>query len=244
VIPHGLSLARYSPVSASARRALRRRLGWRQDAFVFLSVGRNYARKGHEYSLEALRLLRAKSPALARRVYLYILTEVDEALAEFVHASGLTDNVWITDGYDAVKRPLSPRKLAELYQAADAFLLMSLSEGFGMPLLEAQAFGLPIVASNNSAIPEVVGDAGLLVRAPLRAAALDGHCLVWARPPDARHAAELMERVVRDAALRRRLAAAGRAHAAEYPWDMVGAKMVGLVEAALRDRASAKESSS
>jgi len=49
-----------------------------------------------------------------------------------------------------------------LYKYADVFVLPSLYEGFGVPVLEAMASGCPVVASNNSSLPEVVGKAGLL----------------------------------------------------------------------------------
>src|SRR6266498_4677716 len=52
---------------------------------------------------------------------------------------------------------------APLYSAATVFAFPSLYEGFGMPVLEAMACGTPVVTSNRSALPEVVGDAGLLV---------------------------------------------------------------------------------
>ncbi|MGH7738748.1 MAG: glycosyltransferase, partial [bacterium] len=50
-----------------------------------------------------------------------------------------------------------------LYSGAEAFVFPSLKEGFGLPLLEAMGCGTPVVASNSAAIPEVVGDAALLV---------------------------------------------------------------------------------
>lgn len=52
-----------------------------------------------------------------------------------------------------------------LYQNADVFILPSLYEGFGVPVLEAMACGAPVVAANNSSLPEVVGDAGILFNA-------------------------------------------------------------------------------
>ena len=53
--------------------------------------------------------------------------------------------------------------LPKLYNAADLFVYPSLYEGFGLPILEAMACGTPVVASNVSSLPEVAGDAGLLV---------------------------------------------------------------------------------
>ena len=58
---------------------------------------------------------------------------------------------------------LSPEKLAGLYQAARMLTFPSLGEGFGLPLVEAMASGIPIISSKTSCIPEIVGDAAILV---------------------------------------------------------------------------------
>lgn len=63
----------------------------------------------------------------------------------------------------AVLGYVSPEELAEWYGRAMIFAFPSLDEGFGMPLLEAMAAGVPAVTSNRSALPEVAGDAALLV---------------------------------------------------------------------------------
>ena len=56
----------------------------------------------------------------------------------------------------------SDRVLAKLYRCSVAFVYPSLYEGFGIPPLEAMSCGTPVIASNTSSIPEVVGDAGIL----------------------------------------------------------------------------------
>jgi len=58
---------------------------------------------------------------------------------------------------------ISDSELASLYSGALAFLMPSVYEGFGLPLLEAMACGTPVISSNTSSMPEVVGDAGILV---------------------------------------------------------------------------------
>lgn len=66
---------------------------------------------------------------------------------------------------DGVIRPgfVTDDELSQLYSEASCFVFPSRYEGFGLPLLEAMACGTPVIASNTGAMPEVVGDAGLLV---------------------------------------------------------------------------------
>ncbi len=99
----------------------------------------------------------------------------------------------------AVERP-TEAELADLMAGADAYCLPSLSEGFGLTAAEAMAAGAPVVAADRGALPEVVGDAGLLA----------------APTPDALAAA--LERVLTDAALADWLRAAGRERASGLTW--------------------------
>lgn len=91
--------------------------------------------------------------------------------------------------------------LPYFYSAARALVLPSLYEGFGLPALEAMACGTPVIASRGGALPEVVGNAGLLFDA------LSVDQLTSA-----------LTRVLADASLRRDLAASGRARAAQFTW--------------------------
>lgn len=93
------------------------------------------------------------------------------------------------------------------YRSADALLFTSRAEGFGLPLLEALACGLPVVAFANTSIPEVVGDAALLVP--------DG---------DVAAATAAVHRVLSEPTLARELAGGGPTRAATFRWaDAVGA---------------------
>jgi len=56
---------------------------------------------------------------------------------------------------------ISSGKLDELYNLADIFIYPSTNEGFGRPLLEAMAHGLPVIYRNSSSLPEIAGDAGI-----------------------------------------------------------------------------------
>ncbi|MEV6318999.1 glycosyltransferase [Streptomyces sp. NPDC051776] len=221
VLPLGVNTEVFTPIGSRDQRALRTELGWDSTGFLFLFVGRNNSRKGVHFAIEAFRLFRALDPAAGDASYLYLHTDVDHRLLELLHGSDLLDRVCLTDDYDIVRNFLSETQLADLYRASDVFLLPSLSEGFGMPLLEAQAAGLPIIATDNSAITEVVGDAGLLIDAPLRIPALDSDCIAWARPPDVDHAARLMLSLYHDAPLRSGLGERGIARAASQTWKAI-----------------------
>jgi glycosyltransferase involved in cell wall biosynthesis len=97
---------------------------------------------------------------------------------------------------------LSPEELDAVYRAADVFAYPSLYEGFGLPLVEAMARGVPTVASTTSAVPEVAGDAALGVN-----------------PRSVREIARAIEEVLADVGLAERLAARGRARAERFSWD-------------------------
>jgi len=102
-------------------------------------------------------------------------------------------------------RQVSNEDLVLLYNIASLFVFPSCYEGFGLPLLEAMACGVPVVAANNSSIPEVVGDAGLLVDAQ-----------------DPKGLAEAIYRVLTDQELKLHLRERGLKRAAQFSWDQCG----------------------
>lgn len=97
---------------------------------------------------------------------------------------------------------VADRHLPALYSGALAFAFVSIYEGFGLPLLEAMAANVPVLAGNRSAVPEVVGDAGLLVD-----------------PLDVESIADGLFRLIEDASLRKSLQAKGLARVKEYTWE-------------------------
>src|SRR5262249_47521341 len=97
---------------------------------------------------------------------------------------------------------VSDQTLAALYRLAHTFVFPSLYEGFGLPPLEAMASGTPVITSNVSSLPEVVGDAALLID-PYKPEAI----------------AEAMHRVLGDATLRADLRRRGLARAREFSWE-------------------------
>ena len=96
----------------------------------------------------------------------------------------------------------SGETLRRIYQGASAYLDPSLFEGFGFQLLEAMACGVPVIASNVTAIPEIVGDAGLLIN-----------------PNDGDALAEAIRKVSTDTCLRNDLREKGLGRAASFNWN-------------------------
>lgn len=105
--------------------------------------------------------------------------------------------------------------LAPLYSGAALFVFPSIYEGFGLPLVEAMACGAPIVASNASSIPEVVGDAAVLVS-----------------PRDPAAFADAIDRVTGDVALSRSLTERGLKRAREFNWHAAALKIHKILEQA------------
>jgi glycosyltransferase involved in cell wall biosynthesis len=106
--------------------------------------------------------------------------------------------------------------LAVFYRLARAFVFPSLYEGFGLPPLEAMASGTPVITSNLSSLPEVVGDAALLID-----------------PYDPDAIADAMRRVLLDSDLRDDLRQRGLRRVAEFSWDRSVRRVRGIYEEVL-----------
>jgi glycosyltransferase involved in cell wall biosynthesis len=107
------------------------------------------------------------------------------------------------------------------YAAATVFAFPSLYEGFGMPPLEAMASGTPVVVSSSSSLPEVVGDAGLVVS-----------------PSDPEELADALHRVVTDETLRAELRMRGLAQARRFSWRNTAERTLEVYREAVGDKLS------
>jgi glycosyltransferase involved in cell wall biosynthesis len=96
---------------------------------------------------------------------------------------------------------IAPERRRDLYAGALALIMPSHTEGFGIPALEAMTVGVPVIAANRGALPEVVGDAGLLID-----------------PVDPSDLARRLGEVVASRPLRDRLRGAGWQQAARFSW--------------------------
>jgi glycosyltransferase involved in cell wall biosynthesis len=176
-----------------------------------LFPGAPIARKNLELVLRCL----AGAPAgfATATAHLDISGATDDAfpaLVALIASLGLAERVhWLGQ----VSRESMPRLMA----GASAVVYPSLYEGFGLPPLEAMAAGSPVVASNASCLPEVLGDAALLVD-----------------PSDGPAFARAVEEVLTDPRLRASLVAAGRARARQFTWERCAERTVEAYRLALK----------
>jgi len=108
--------------------------------------------------------------------------------------------------------------LGALLSGAIAFVLPSRYEGFGLPILEAMACETPVICSNASSLPEVAGDAAMLID-----------------PDDVEGLAQAMARLYREPELRRELVARGQERVSEFSWRRCARAVLGAFEQALQD---------
>ncbi|NJP05571.1 MAG: glycosyltransferase family 4 protein [Chloroflexaceae bacterium] len=165
-----------------------------------LFIGTVQPRKNLARLIDALALVvhRGDLPAPYENLHLIIVGKrgwLDEAIISRAAEQGIAERVCFA-GY------VADQDLPALLSAALAFVFPSLHEGFGMPVLEAMACGTPVLTSNTSSLPEVAGDAALLVN-----------------PHSTPALAAALVRLLNDTALRADLRERGLARAAQYTWE-------------------------
>lgn len=122
---------------------------------------------------------------------------------------------------------VSDKTLIGLYQGAMAFVFPSLYEGFGIPPLEAQKCGSPVIAADIPALRETLGGSAHFVD-----------------PLDVADIALALRTLVHDADLRERLAALGAANARRYSWEASAVMVDGLIQEAAQSRSSISKAGS
>lgn len=172
-----------------------------------LTVGTIEPRKNIKILVEAV----ARIPAARRPLVKIVGTKASgySEIARLVVSRGLDDDI-------AFMGRIGTEEIVALYQNAIASTYISLYEGFGLPVLEAMASGCPVVASCVSSIPEVVGDAAILVD-----------------PNDADAVAAALERLIDDAEYRADLRTRGLARAATFTWEAAARQTIDAFTAAI-----------
>lgn len=177
------------------------RLGVRPPFVV--AVGRGYPHKNAAGLLRAFSVLRRFAPDVTL-VLIGDRYRTADPLSHLVEELGLGG--WVTwTGF------LPAAELNAVYSSAAAFAFASLAEGFGLPVLEAMACGAPVVASGRTAIPEVVGDGGVLVN-----------------PESPEEFAAALTRVILDDALRDDLRARGSERVKRFSWERCAAETLAV----------------
>ena len=176
------------------------------DHFI-LGLGTLQPRKNFVGLIEAFAQLLAHSQDVCRNLRLVIVGG-EGWLAEDIPAAvarlGLEERVRLVGFVEDVDLPA-------LYSLASVFAFPSLYEGFGLPVLEAMACGTPVVAADNSSLPEAAGNAGLLV--PAKA------------PPAL---AKALESLLTDSSLRDQMVAAGLKQARKFTWPKSAQQLLSL----------------
>jgi glycosyltransferase involved in cell wall biosynthesis len=166
-----------------------------------------------------VRLLEAYAQLVARRT-----SAPDLVIAGNVPASG-------ENALSPIQESLKPRvrltgyvtdeERQRLYREASMLVLPSLAEGFGITALEAMTVGVPVVASNRGALPEVVGDAGMLVD-----------------PESAPDLSNALERVLSDPGMRRSMSELGLERARQFSWTESADRLYDAYRTAYRRRSA------
>ena len=212
VIPHGITVAAAPATDAAAARAALRDRGFAVPETYVLAMGALDARKNGPFLMRGFSDVAAEFP----EAQLWIVG------VERLSAYALP---WIQPPAWLQIRGFAPREdLVRLISGATAFAYPSLYEGFGFPALEAMACGVPVLASNRSSLPEVVGDAGLLFD-----------------PTDRTALAASLRRILAEPDLRRDLVARGRQRLARFSWEAAARATYGVYRevAAMPRRAEA-----
>ncbi len=193
VIPNAVS-DDFRPVQdPDAPAQIRRRFGLSADRFI-LFVGGADPRKNHRTLLRAY----AQRADRLRDCCLLLVGDVLHRFGDMLDtARGLGLEAHVTC---PGRLPLADLRL--LYSQAAVFVFPSIYEGFGMPVLEAMACGAPVITSGTTSLPEVAGDAALLVE-----------------PENVEALGDALQRVLEDAALRETLRTKGFERVKDFTWD-------------------------
>lgn len=184
--------ASFAPIHPERARQAAAKYGVHGPYILF--VGRIEPRKNIAGLVEAFSLLAASG---AVRQTLVLAGMMDDLFKSF-HARTMAR----FDSRVHFTGRVEPEDLPALYAGADLFAYPSFAEGFGLPPLEAMACGTPVVTSRTTSIPEVTGDAALLVD-----------------PTDTAGLARAMRRLLDDGELRRTLSAAGLERSRTFSWE-------------------------
>lgn len=198
--------------------ALRERFGIRRKILMYAPGGFDN-RKNFDGLIQAYAQLPERDRAAWQLVIVSKINRSDEAyLARLAHDADLRQDELVVTGY------VSDDELVMLYNMASLFVFPSKHEGFGLPVLEAMACGAPVIGSNATSIPEVIGNPDALFD-PAQPASI----------------AAKIGQVMGDESLRATLREHGLAQARSFSWDRSAIAAVGALEALVAGAAPAAQ---
>ncbi len=235
IVHHGVDTEVFHPVSVddpirasngmviTSKREAKAAFGYPPDAFVILRVDANSLRKDYAATWKAV------VPVMQRHNHVWTHFHCD---GHPIDGGVSMPALWSRDLKTAPRFRLSDitslkgievRDLAVLYNMADVFVSNSRGEGFGLTIAEAAACGVPIIAQNISAIPEVVGPGGILID-PIYPVTAPGGQEMGLSNVEA--FTEAIEHLYRNEGFRKRYGRAAAKHIREtFNWDVEAAKM-------------------
>jgi glycosyltransferase involved in cell wall biosynthesis len=152
IIPNAVDAA-FHPLPTEQAISLRQKYDISSETVCLLNVGSNHPRKNLSTILKVVETLRQRGLS----IHLWkVGADFTDEQKVFIQNQGLENSISYLGKPDK-------STLIQIYNAADMLLAPSLHEGFGITLLEAMACGIPVITSKVSAMPEVVGNAGVLV---------------------------------------------------------------------------------
>lgn len=228
VVWHGVDQMVFKPMN---RREAKRALGYDTDRFLVLRVDKNSLRKDYPATWKAMRPLLNKYADID--LHWHCLPRAFDGFdlkALMFNDENIRDRVNFSAGLDGFSG-WPDSQLAVLQAAADVLISTSHGEGWGLTLGQSLACGTPVVATDCSAISEVVGPGGILVPPAGRITAPMGQdqCL-----PDIDGFTAAIERLYLSRGLRRKIAEAGIEHIKKANWDAAADQMDDILRAAVQ----------
>lgn len=225
VVPLGVNPQIYHPLSTTDRISLRQKLGI-DNCFVFLNVGVMC-----NSSQGVGRLLKAFATIVDRYPDTKLILKGRDAIFPSKDSIAQAGQVALTNAQMEKVRPrivyvgqtLAFTELAQLYQAADAYVSPYLAEGFNLPVLEAAACGLPVICTKGGPTDDFINsDFALAINSTLKTNNTEDGDTLWFVVPQQEHLVELMQTVIEKTLFRERAREAGPSWVVQhFTWKQV-----------------------
>ena len=205
-VPNAVS-SEFKPLLQDEITVFRQRHNICKQDFCLLNVGSNNLRKNVSSILEAIAILKQENLPVH---FWKAGADFDAEQKSFIAAKNLSNCVSYLGKPDEVQ-------LRQIYNAADVLVAPSTYEGFGLTILEAMACGTPVVTSNVTSLPEVAGDAAILVE-----------------PSDVESIAGAISRLIAEPQYQQLLSDRGLARAKQFTWSKTAQQVVEVYQQALQ----------